>query len=421
MIELVAIGDEVLYGYTLNGNASFMAQQLLEHGFLVTKHTVVADNAEDVEQVLTEALQRGACVIVTGGLGPTCDDLTRAIVAQIFAVRLSEPENLREKLIGLYGADFVSAKREVFENQLLQPEGAHLFENRLGSASGFAIQDSKRFPGGHLICLPGVPQEMRAMFTDSVIDYIKKCGIDSSAPGMALCIEPLHFHTVKEPEVDQVLRMIQQKIPEVSFGIYPGYSTVSVHIKTKQKDFSDALRAKKLLLEHFHAYQFTSASGKLTQAVHDLMIEKNITLCCAESCTGGALCASFVQYPDASKYVQATIVAYSNEMKETLLGVERATIEAFGAVSCEVTNAMAKGVRARCGSDCAVAVSGIFGPSGGSISKPVGTVCATIVYKEIAVHSWTMHFKGNRAAILERTVQAIHAELYSLVFALADK
>ncbi len=404
MIELVAIGDEVLYGYRVNSNAAFLANHLLEQGFITTRHQVVGDTTARVTEVLTDALKRGSCVIVTGGLGPTVDDLTRRIAADLFQVALTEPKGLRDTLTARFGKDFIT-----LEDQVLQPEGAVLFENRLGTASGFVLANNQLFPNAHLVCLPGVSQEMKAIFSESVLPYLVAAGIARSD----LYIERLHFHTIKEPEVDAVLRDIHKAYPSVSFGIYPGYSTLSVHIITAHR--ATVAAAKKMLLDRFQAYQFQSASATLTEAVHDMLLAKKITLSLAESCTGGALAHSFIQHAGASGYFVTSIVAYSNAMKEKLLGVDPSLLDAHGAVSVEVTHAMASGVKSRSLSSCSIAVSGILGPEGGAPQKPVGTVCATIMLEGVPTASWTMHLRGNREAILEQTVQAIHARLFALL------
>ena len=402
MIELVAIGDEVLHGYTVNANASFIAKTLLEHGFVSVRHTVVGDDEKAVSQVLQEALARSSIVITTGGLGPTCDDWTRKIVADLFRVALVEPEGLREKLISRFGKNFPT-----LEDQVLQVKGAHLFENRLGTASGFTLNN--------VICLPGVPQEMKAMLVEEVIPYLK-----ATLPLVKrLFVEPIHFHTLKEPEVDAVLRLMQQKVPEVTYGIYPGYSTLTVHLCAYAANEEEKKRlfqpAKKLLLEQFGAFVYISNQGKLTEAVHTRLLEKGLTLSLAESCTGGALSASFVQYPDASQYLQGSIVSYSNKSKQELLGVDPELFKTVGAVSTEVTEMMALAAKKKFSTDIAIAVSGILGPGGATATKPVGTVSATIVCANQQVHSWTMHFVGNRSSILEQTIQAIHAHLLSLL------
>lgn len=404
MIELVAIGDEVLHGYTINSNASYIAKTVLEAGYLTSRHTVVGDDEIQVTKILSEALKRGSFVIVTGGLGPTCDDLTRKIVANLFKVPLKEPPGLRDRLTSLFGLSFPT-----IEDQVLQLDGAHLFVNRLGSASGFAMENEALFPNSCLVCLPGVPNELQALFSTEVLDFLKTKNLLKTA----LYSEPLHFHTLTESQVDPTLREIEKMNPQIRCGIYPGYSALTVHLECRSEKESIA-PYKKLLLERFGAYHYASTTGALTEAVHELLLSSKITLSCAESCTGGALSASFVRYANASHYFQGAVVSYSNQSKEKLLQVAHKTIESFGAVSVEVTEEMATSIRRQLGTDCSIAVSGILGPTGATPGKPVGTMCATISLLDRPLYSWTMHFVGNRVALLEQTIQAIHAELYKL-------
>lgn len=398
MIELIAIGDEVLYGYTVNHNASFLAQALLEKGYACTQHRVVGDDPEKLKKVLEDALKRNACVITTGGLGPTCDDWTRKVVCELYGISLHEPEGLREKLIAFFGKNFSS-----IEDQVLVPEGAYLFENRLGTASGFSLTQD----GATLIALPGVPQEMKAMFAAEVLPYLESI---VKLPKKRH-FEVVHLFHLKESDVDGTLREIEKKYPNVLCGIYPGYSTVTVHFsaegQTQELGF-----AKEYLISKHGQYV---CSKPLAEEVHSLLIEKKITLATAESCTGGSLAASFVARPDASAYYQGSVVAYSNQMKEQLLQVDPIVLAHFGAVSKEVTLQMAEHVRTLMNTDCGIAVSGVFGPSAGTSHKPVGTVCMTIVLKNRPPKSQTFHFVGNRSSINERTIQAIKVELLFLL------
>ena len=406
MIELVAIGDEVLNGYTINRNAAHIAKVLVEKGFTIFRHSVVSDDAASVKELLQEALKRNSCVITTGGLGPTCDDQTKKIVSELFHLKLVEPEGLRQKLLLHFG--------EILDEQLLQPEGAYLFENKMGSASGFALDDPKRFAGACLICLPGVPLEMQAMLED-VTSYLQ----ERYSVQKHDVTQVLHFHSVTECEVDDVLRQIQKQMPRVQVGIYPGFSVMTVHLKCRAESSSVAdtiiAPAKEYLLSHFGKNYFTSPSGSLMEVLHNELIEKKITLATAESCTGGGLAKAFVVHPNASGYFQGSIVCYTNESKIKLLQVPKNLLQEFGAVSCQVTDVMAENVQKQFSSTCAIAVSGILGPTGATPTKPIGTVCATICLKDRLLESWTMHLFGSREAILEQAIQHIAARLYRMI------
>ncbi len=381
-IELVAIGDEVLYGYTINANASFIATLLLEHGFVPSRHLVVGDAPKPLKRQLVERLSRKACVITTGGLGPTCDDWTRKVLSDIF-----------EK----------------------PPESGQLFPNSIGTACGFALHNEEKFPGALLIAVPGVPAEMQQMMRESVIPYLTARFQTSTRPWTKV----LHFFKLKELDIDPSLRSIEKLYPSVQCGIYPAFGTVTVRLKCIAKDHQEAFNllqpAESYLLERFGQWRFESPSGKLDEAVHLLLIKRKLTLATAESCTGGKLAATFVAHPGASAYFQGGIVAYNNRVKTELLGVDAGTLQKYGAVSEEVTVQMAKNIALQCKAACAVAVSGILGPDGAEADKPVGTICVSIVYGSNLTFSWTMHLTGNRQTILEKCIQQILIELFSLM------
>jgi len=403
-IEIIAIGDEVLYGYTINSNASYIAKALLEAGFVTTQHTVCGDDAARLVTTLSQALARKSFVITTGGLGPTCDDHTRRVVAELFRAPLRREALLVEWIENHFG------KVSTLDDQAMVPGGAKILFNALGTAPGFLITGDA-FPESALLALPGVPFELY----DLVDRYLVPCVREKMASLSALFIEPFHFIHLNEAIVDPLLRSIEARYPKVNCGIYPGYGGVSVHLKAAaatrvefEKLIADAageLRAK------FGEYLLEGGAMHVEEAVHRFLIDHSTTLALAESCTGGALSARFVALPDASRYFQGSLVAYSNGAKEELLGVQAGTLGLHGAVSVEVTQEMAQGALEKFHADCAVGVSGILGPSGGSPEKPVGLVAATLLHRGGAVFSWMMHLKGNRSVIREKAIETILSEL----------
>lgn len=401
-IEIIGIGDEVLYGYVVNSNASFISQQLLEQGYLPARHEVVGDDQEKLKQVLEAALKRRSVVITTGGLGPTVDDWTRKIACELFGVPLEANGEIFQRLKTRYGDAFPT-----LDDQMMQPKGALLLENALGTASGFIMQDQVRFPDAFLIAVPGVPHEMYQMVTKQVIPYLlEKCPVKNG-----LAFKVLHFVDLGEHHIDPELRKLQKAFPHIIFGIYPGFSSVSVHLKVRASEEKDLLLVAGHLQERFSKNLFESPSGTLSEAVHLECLKQKITLCTAESCTGGLLAASFVKHPDASSYFLGSIVAYANSVKIEQLSVLPETLQEHGAVSMAVTQEMAQNVRKKLGADLGIAVSGIMGPSGATPSKPVGTICASIAYKDRPIFSWTEQMRGSRAMLIERSVHKLLAKL----------
>ena len=404
-IEILAIGNEVLYGFTLNANATFLARQLLESGYNILRHEVVGDSEPLMEESMRAALKRRACVVVTGGLGPTLDDLTRPVAAKIFKRKLVVNQSQLKRIRHEFHNPSTA------ENQATLPHGALIFENHLGTAPGFVLQDESLFPGARLICLPGVPLEMRALCLEQLLPYLH-----SIKTAKKIFIYPIYLAMISEVEVDLVLRELQQD--DITIGIYPAQGTLTIHIQKESVDYETFLKeiqAVKLRLEsYFSKNIYTSESGKIEEAVHQLLIEEKLTLATAESCTGGALAARFVSLPDASKYFKGSIVAYANEVKKSHLGVTHSLLAKCGAVSVEVTERMAKSVAKSMQADIGIAVSGIFGPAGATKLKPVGTVCASIFFQRKAqtkIHSWTMHLTQHRELNCERTIIAVISEL----------
>lgn len=399
-VELVAIGDEVVQGFCINGNGAYIAKALVEEGFTVVRHTVVADEAKQLKKVLHEALTRSSCVITTGGLGPTCDDHTRAVIAALVNKKRVLRKNLLSLLEKRYGKRFVTLR-----DQATQIAGARCFENNVGTAFGFAV----RYRSSWLIALPGVPQEAQEMLVHHVLPFLKK-----KSSGNVLIIREYHFVGLGEHQVDPCLLTIQKRFPQLMCGIYPHYGTISVRIKADKKAQQELERAETILLDQFGAYRFFSESGTVDGAVHELMIEKKLLLATAESCTGGAIAARLVQHAGASAYLKGGIIAYNNSVKEDLLRVSSAVLHKYGAVSEQTTEQMARNVKKLLGTDCAIAISGIFGPEGGGSKKPVGTVCATVIVRE-QCFSWTMQHRGGRLSILEKTVQMVLAQFLRLL------
>jgi len=321
-IEIVSIGNELLSGSTVNTNAAFIAKRLSEEGWEVSRQTTLPDQKEALIAGLKEALARASVVITTGGLGPTIDDISAACAAEIFS---SLPEEI---------------------------------PNKAGSAPGLIFD-------GRLIMLPGVPQEMRQMFDDGALPFLL-----GKIPPRKEYREALHFCLLRENDVDPLLRELEPS--GVKFGIYPSYGTLTVRLASQ--DEKELSYAKKRLEEKFAKQQFFSPSGTIEEAVHLWFVKHKKTLALAESCTGGLMAAHLTALPGCSDYFLGSIVSYSNELKQDILGVSAQTLEKQGAVSEETVREMLKGVFARTKADWGIAVSGIAGPSGGTPGKPVGTV-----------------------------------------------
>lgn len=375
-IKLVSIGDEVVNGSVINGNASFLSRTLSFAGYAVHSHMAVKD--DHIKAALKEALQTSDLVIATGGLGPTLDDKTKQAVKALFKTRFIIDAKWSKELIKRKTpAEFAKEQAQVLQNALV------LF-NSLGSAPAQILKHGKKA----LILLPGVPAEMEKLFLDQALPWIKR-----KYPLKAkVFLETVHLCLLKETDVAKFLKELAAEDKEISIGIYPHFTTLKITLTVQSKDLKAAKRKllplKEKIEKAYQSYVFGSKTQlkgpediNLSAAVRNLFLQKKKTLAVAESCTGGALSAFLCQEKDASKYFLGGLVTYSNLLKTSFLKVKKTTLAKHGAVSKETAGEMLKGVLETTGSDFAIAVTGIAGPSGGSLQKPVGTVFIAIGQK----------------------------------------
>ncbi len=354
-VEIVSVGNEILWGLTVNTNASFLSGTLSQKGYAVGKHTTLADDPAAIESGLREALHRSDLVIATGGLGPTIDDLTRPAADRVFTEKGEE------------------------------------LKNSVGSAPG-VFYFSK---GKALVLLPGVPREMERMFLDEAMSRIERHFPTVQKQFSARCSLCL----LKEVEVDPFLRELKQKHPEAEIGIFPAMGTLQVVFRSEKpvEPFVHAIEKK------FPTFYY--GEGSIAEAVHREMIGRKKTLALAESCTGGAISASLTAIPDSSKYFLGSIVAYSNVWKERFLQVSHSTIKKQGAVSVDAVKEMIAGLFSETDADYGIAVSGIAGPSGGTKEKPVGTVYIAIGKRGEKTDAGLLKAPKHRASAIDLAVQ----------------
>ncbi|MEM1283415.1 MAG: CinA family nicotinamide mononucleotide deamidase-related protein [Chlamydiota bacterium] len=402
-VEIVAIGSEILSGFTINTNAAFISQELLKQGINTHYHTIVSDDGNALRKALKEALERSDIVITTGGLGPTCDDLTRSVAADLFDSEFVHYPEIEEDLEKRYGKKLVSAR-----DQATLPVKAEIIKNSLGTASGLLFSKKKK----SLFLLPGVPPEMREMFSQSVLPKIvSKLPLENRKVSIWL-----YFMFLFESQVDPVLRRLHEQYPQIEMGIYPDRGLITVHLAGFDEERSALEICQKELLKEFGNYQYKSPSGSIEEAVHILFSTQGLTLVTAESCTGGAIASRLTALSGASQYFLGGMITYSNQMKTNLLGVSEQSLEDHGAVSEEVVMQMAEGAINRTGAEYGIAVTGIAGPNGGTKEKPVGTVWAAIAGKNIDTISWLIQGrKASREMVVNYTVNTVLGRLYHTV------
>jgi nicotinamide-nucleotide amidase len=370
-IEIVAIGNEVLSGMITNTNASYLSDRLEHEGWKVGRHTVLPDDPGTITLGLQEALDRSMCVIATGGLGPTIDDITLPCAENIFD---SEPKEI---------------------------------PNKVGSASGLLFEADDKT----LILLPGVPFEMQPMFEDHIVPFLHR----------TFPIEKKRYHRVvhlclvREQDIDPLVRELKSAYPKIDFGIYPGYGILTV--KLRSYDLASLEKAEQRVIHQFKAHFFPAKSGKIEESIHDWFTTHKKTLACAESCTGGLIASKITALAGASNYFLGSLVTYSNGLKEHLLGVSPETLKSQGAVSAEAVQEMVHGLLKATGADWGIAVSGIAGPTGSTPDKPVGTIWYALGQKGKKPLVGTFLAKGNRQTIILQTANKVMGLLWQTLMA----
>ncbi len=398
-VELISVGTELLLGNIVNTNAAYLAEKCADIGLSCYYQSVVGDNEERMTAVLKTALERSDVVILSGGLGPTEDDLTKEVAAKVMGRQLYMHEPSRQHI----EAYFKRRNMEVTNNnwkQAMMPEGAIVVENENGTAPGVIIEGE----GKKVLLLPGPPNELVPMFEKSMIPYLS--GKETST---------IYSQTVKICGVGEskAETMIKDLIDgQTNPTIAPYAKNCEVHLRVTAKA-GDEKEAKKLVepvvkeLKHrFEGNVYTTDAGiTLEKAVVDLLAANRFTVSTAESCTGGLLAGRLINVAGVSEVYKSGYITYSNRAKREILGVKKGLLEKKGAVSEEVAIEMAKGAAAISKAEVTVAVTGIAGPGGGTEEKPVGLVyIACNVCGKITVKKY--NFNGNRAKIRETTVSS---------------
>ena len=367
--EIISIGSELVSGQSLDTNSRWISQELASLGIPVAFHTTLGDVLDDHRAVFQNACDRAELVVITGGLGPTQDDLTREALAECAGVSLVEdPESL-----SAIAAMFARRNRAMPDRnrvQALLPEGAEPLPNPVGTAPGIWMHLGKAM----IACLPGVPSEMKVMFQGQVVPRLKQLGMSERV----FVHRKINLFGKGESDLESLALDLtaRGRIPEVGITAHEG--TISFRITASGKTEGEALLAieptAKLIYERFGSLVLGEGSEDVADALVNLLIRTGKTLATAESCTGGLIAHLITAIAGVSPYYPGGVVSYANQAKTELLGVPPALIEAHGAVSPEVAAAMAEGVRKRLGADLGLSATGVAGPSGGTADKPVGLV-----------------------------------------------
>ena len=397
---VICIGNEILLGHINNTNAQYISQYLTNIGIKTSLHVSIPDDHQTISSSIRKSLLDSDIVALTGGLGPTVDDITLECISMALNKKLIFNKKVAEHI----RSHFKKRKLKMPKSNLRQaliPEGAKYILNNIGSAPGLIICAGKKV----LIALPGVPFEMQDMIEKSVIPYLKKHFL----PDLIIKSRVIKITGLAESVVNEKIEDILKIGGNVQMGIYPHPEEISVKItmtdKSANKVNSTINKIEKNIKSRLGNYIFGFDNEKLEQVIGKLLLKKKKTLSIAESCTGGLLADRITDIPGSTKYFRMGVVAYSNESKNKVLNIPIETIKKHGAVSKQVASLMAKNVRLLSKSDIGIGISGITGPSGGTKKKPVGLVYIAISTKDKTLCKES-RFLGQREIIKFKTTQA---------------
>jgi len=370
--EILAVGTELLMGQIVNTNAQYLTKRLNDLGVNVYYHSVVGDNPARLKECLRLALSRCDVVITTGGLGPTRDDITKETIAEIMGVKLVRHEETLRNI----KCFFERFDRRMMENNIKQadiPEGCIIIPNHNGTAPGCIIEKD----GKTVIMLPGPPKEMIPMFEETVSPYFEK------KTGQIIGSRMLKVFGIGESEMEMKIMDLVEAQSNPTIAPYVNMGEVVIRVTARSKNYDEAMKMidpviekiKERLGSNLYAYD----GETLEEIVVRLLIERNISISTAESCTGGMLASKLVNVPGVSKVFANGFITYSNQSKTDILGVSPDTISTFGAVSKETALEMVKGLIKRTAARAGIAITGIAGPDGGTPEKLVGTVWIAVM------------------------------------------
>lgn len=410
VVEIISVGTEILLGNIVNTNAAYLAEKSAGLGFSCYYQDVVGDNEERLTQVLRTALSRADILLLSGGLGPTQDDLTKEVTAKVLGRNLYLHEPSKEA-IKTY---FQNKGMEITDNnwkQAMVPEGCFVLENANGTAPGIIIKEKNQ----HIVLMPGPPNEMIPMFENAVMPYLT-----SLEPGI-IYSQMIKICGIGESKVESEIEDLINEQTNPTIATYAKTGEVHLRVTAKAEDEHQAKKLLKPVVKELKSrfgnqIYTTQEEVTLEKAVVDLLLANHLTVSTIESCTGGMLAARLINVPGVSEVFKTGYITYTNKSKRKIIGVKKATLQKYGAVSEEVAKEMAKGGAFFAKSDVAVGITGIAGPEGGSPDKPVGlvyiacSVCGRISVKEC-------HFSGNRAKVRESSVSTALALMREAILA----
>lgn len=398
--EIITIGNEILTGRINDTNSTYIAKRLYEIGVEVIRKTSVDDAAMAIEAAIISALDDADVIIVSGGLGPTSDDITKPSLAAVFGKTLVMSEKAMESVKRRL-AEFGKKVSGANLSQAMIPEGSDVLINRFGTAPGICIRKNDKI----LFALPGVPNEMKSLLDEQILPILK-------AEGKRKFVVTRDIFTTGEPESN-----IGENVSEIVFnkcvkiGFYPNFLGIAIHVAVEAESEEDAREildnAVEKICDTLGEAVYSTNGDQLEEVVGNLLRRAGLTVSLAESCTGGLLGNRLTDVSGSSDYFVGGVVAYSNSIKNRILGVSQEILDNFGAVSEPCAKAMAKGVRELYQTDISISITGIAGPTGGTPEKPVGTVFIALSAEDhVECNRFNFGKNNPRLKIKARSAQA---------------
>lgn len=399
VVELISVGTEILLGNIVNTNAAYLAEKCAALGLSCYYQDVVGDNEERLCETIRTALSRADILLISGGLGPTQDDLTKEAAAKV----LEKPLVLHERSKAAIQEYFSARGLEITDNnwkQAMVPEGSIVLDNPNGTAPGIIIEKD----GKYVVLMPGPPGELMPMFEASVIPYLGRL------QDAVIFSQTVKICGVGESKAETMVKDLIDAQTNPTIATYAKTGEVHLRVTARGADEKEARKLVKPVVKElkgrFESHVYTTEDAvTLEKAVVDLLLANKLTVSTVESCTGGLVAARLINVPGVSEVFKAGYITYSNKAKRRLLGIKKNLLLKHGAVSREIAEAMAKGAAVLSKADVTVSVTGIAGPDGGTQEKPVGLVyigcdvCGTVTVKEC-------RFQGSRAKIRESAVSS---------------
>lgn len=398
--EIITIGNEILTGRINDTNSTYIAKRLYEIGVEVIRKTSVDDAAMAIEAAIIRALDDADVIIVSGGLGPTSDDITKPSLAAVFGKTLVMSEKAMESVKRRL-AEFGKKVSGANLSQAMIPEGSDVLINRFGTAPGICIRKNDKI----LFALPGVPNEMKSLLDEQILPILK-------AEGKRKFVVTRDIFTTGEPESN-----IGENVSEINFdkcvkiGFYPNFLGIAIHVAVEAESEEDAREildnGVEKICDTLGEAVYSTNGDQLEEVVGNLLRRAGLTVSLAESCTGGLLGNRLTDVSGSSDYFVGGVVAYSNSIKNRILGVSQEILDNFGAVSEPCAKAMAKGVRELYQTDISISITGIAGPTGGTPEKPVGTVFIALSAEDhVECNRFNFGKNNPRLKIKARSAQA---------------